>query len=116
MRNTQPRRSSGRNIGQRSTQTYAEEFQGDDVEQATLLNLREEDQEIAPLTEDGIEEHVMGVIMTQYALKAGLKRYQEKGEDAVTAERWENCTVCIPSSPYTGGIYWRKSKNKRWAH
>ncbi|KAL7461201.1 hypothetical protein ACHAXS_001624, partial [Conticribra weissflogii] len=80
------RRSTRANRGQRQTTSYAAEFQGDTDEEAMLITLGEEEQEIAPLADEDIEEHVMGVIMTQYGFKTGLKRFQTRGEDAVTTE------------------------------
>lgn len=81
-----PRRSTRSTQGQWRTTSYAAEFQGDDKNEEVLITLGEEDQEIVPLADEDIEEHVMGVIMTQYGLKAGLKRFRGQAEDAVSAE------------------------------
>lgn len=81
-----PRRSDRRGKGKRTMHTFAAEFQGDSKDKTILLALGEPDQEIAPLGEDQIEEHIMGVIMTQCMIGPGLARFQKKGEEVVTAQ------------------------------
>ncbi len=47
----------------RHTNKDNDKFHWDDSHGATLIAIREEDQEIAPLHENEIEEHIIGVIM-----------------------------------------------------
>ncbi len=67
------RQSTQLNWGRRTTQSYSAEFQGDSLEETGILTLGEEDQEVAPFTEEEIDEHIMGVIMTQYAWRTRLR-------------------------------------------
>ncbi len=48
--------------------------------------LQEEKQSTLPLEENEFEEHMMGVIMTCFGLKAGLKWIPKKKEAAIAAE------------------------------
>ncbi len=90
------RRSGRRNKGKRETHTFAEEFQGDGEMQ--LLAIGEEDQEIAPLAEHEVEEHIVGVVMTQYMIGQGLKLFQRRGEEAITSElgKLHNMQTFVP--------------------
>ncbi|KAL7466255.1 hypothetical protein ACHAXS_006545 [Conticribra weissflogii] len=98
MEQHEPRRSTRQNRGRRITERYAAEFQGNGPEGTAILTLGEEDQEVAALTEEETNEHIMGVIMTQYAWRAGLKRFRKKGKDAMSDElgKLHNMQTFIP--------------------
>ena len=38
------------------------------------------------VTENNQTDHILGVVLTQYSLKLGLARFQEKGEESTLAE------------------------------
>ncbi len=93
------RRSTRRNRGRQNTQRYAAEFQSDDdIDGADLPTLGNEEQEIIPLTNDKIDEHVMGLFMTQYAWPTGLRHFKENGDAAMTDElgKLHNMQTFIP--------------------
>ncbi len=73
--------------GQWTSQQYATEFQRDNGDQTELLVLGEEDQDVLPISGDNVDKHIVGVIMTQYRLGTGLRRFRKRGEEAITAER-----------------------------
>ncbi len=77
---------------------FATRFQGDSKHGTMLLALGETDQEVVPLQEDQIEEHIMGVVMTQYMIGPGLARFKKRGEEAVTAElgKLHNMQTFVP--------------------
>ncbi|KAL7472774.1 hypothetical protein ACHAXS_013136 [Conticribra weissflogii] len=92
------RRSGRRAKGKRKMHTFATEFQGDSKHGTMLLALGETDQEVVPLQEDQIKEHIMGVVMTQYMIGPGLARFKKRGEEAVTAKlgKLHNMQTFVP--------------------
>ncbi|KAL7464347.1 hypothetical protein ACHAXS_004676 [Conticribra weissflogii] len=75
----QVRRSSRTTRGQRQNPRYDEEYE--------LLNTHDNTRrEITSMDELEITEHIIGVVFTQYSLRAGLRRFKEKGEQAIKQE------------------------------
>lgn len=52
----------------------------------------------SPIRVEDIEEYITGVILTQYSVKAGLEKFGERGEQAVTKElsQLHNMNTMVP--------------------
>ncbi|KAL7461401.1 hypothetical protein ACHAXS_001822 [Conticribra weissflogii] len=76
---THLRRSSRATRGQRQSQRYDEEYE-------LFVRHDNDERNITPMTELEITEHIMGVVFTQYSLRAGLRKFKERGEEALHQE------------------------------
>ena len=72
-------------------------------------------QKVIPIMGDAVSVHIIHVILTQYSLKAGMSKFRQDAENAVSKDlrQLHDMETFIPLDP---GKLTKQQKKKRWHH